>query len=133
MSQVPEQRPSSQPCILVAEDEDSIRDICRRVLNDAGYDVLEAANGQIAIDLLKEKSAHIDLVLADLAMPLAGGEAIADHLSQTGLHIPIIITTGYSASHSPGAFLDRTDLVLLRKPYTLSQLLATVRTALGEV
>lgn len=118
--------------ILVAEDEDSIRDICRRVLTDAGYRVLVAANGQTAIDILQHSGEHIDLVLADVVMPVAGGEAIFDFLRRSELSIPIIFTSGYARRGTPAEFLDGAGITLLRKPYTLAQLLACVRGALNS-
>ncbi len=130
-----EARPSAEPSgarILVAEDEDSIRDICRRVLSDAGYRVLVAANGQTAIDILQHSGEAVDLVLADVVMPVAGGEAIFDFLRRSELTIPIIFTSGYAARGTPAEFLDGEGVTLLRKPYTLAQLLNSVRQALAS-
>ena len=116
--------------ILVAEDEDSIRDICRRVLTDAGYQVLVAVNGQAAIDILSERGGQVDLILADVVMPVAGGEAISEFLRTAELKIPIIYTSGYALRSGPADFLQGEAVTLLRKPYSLSQLLATVKNAL---
>lgn len=119
--------------ILVAEDEDSIRDICRRVLVDAGYQVVLAADGREAIALLSQMGENIDLVLADVVMPVVGGEAIAEYLRQTDLRMPVVFTSGYALRNSPGEFLEAPGVTLLRKPYTLAQLLATVKSALAAV
>ena len=117
--------------ILVAEDEDSIRDICRRVLVDAGYQVLVAANGQAAIELLADMGESVDLVLADVVMPVAGGEAIFEYLRRAELKVPIVFTSGYALRNSPSEMLESPGITLLRKPYTLAQLLATVKAALA--
>lgn len=118
--------------ILVAEDEESIRDICRRVLANAGYTVLVAPDGQTAIDLLWQRGEDIDLVLADVVMPVAGGEAIFDYVRRARLRVPVIFTSGYTPRNAPAGFLQEPGIILLRKPFTLAQLLTTVRTALAN-
>lgn len=116
--------------ILVAEDEESIREICRRVLTDSGYQVLTVANGRDAIEVLTARGTDISLVLADVVMPEAGGEAIHDYLRRSELQVPVVYTSGYAARNSPARFLDEHGVMLLRKPYSLAQLLDTVRAAL---
>jgi two-component system cell cycle sensor histidine kinase/response regulator CckA len=111
--------------ILVAEDEESIRDICQRALTQAGYRVTVVADGQAAIDLLARAGGDFDLVLADVIMPVAGGEAISDYLRRSELDIKVIYATGYSMLGTPPDGVD-----LLRKPYTLAQLLGAVKAAL---
>ena len=112
--------------ILVADDEESIRDICQRVLMQAGYQVTAVSDGQAAINLLAQDGAAFDLVLADMVMPVAGGEAIYDYLRQENRDLPVIFATGY-------ALLETTprDVTVLRKPFTLTQLLETVKSTLS--
>jgi CheY-like chemotaxis protein len=135
--QLPPQAPSATTqaplgTILVAEDEESIRDICRRVLTDSGYRVLAAANGRDAVELLEARGGEIDLVLADVVMPGTGGEAIFEYLQSSPRKVPVIYTSGYAARNSPAQFLEGQEITLLRKPYSLSQLLETVRAAIAS-
>lgn len=116
--------------ILVAEDEDSIRDICRRVLEGAGYRVLASVNGQAAIELLAQMGETVDLVLADVVMPVAGGEVIYEYLRRANSPIPLIFTSGYAPGGAPSDLLKSPGVTLLRKPYTVAQLLTTVKAAL---
>jgi two-component system cell cycle sensor histidine kinase/response regulator CckA len=93
--------------------------------------VLVAVNGKAAIDILSEMGGQVDLILADVVMPVAGGEAISDFLRDAQLKTPIIYTSGYTLRSGPADFLQREAVTLLRKPYSLSQLLATVKDALA--
>lgn len=64
---------SRAPIVLIADDESVVRDIARRILEDAGYRVLEASDGVEAVQVL-EDGAQIDLLIADLKMPNLDGE-----------------------------------------------------------
>jgi two-component system, cell cycle sensor histidine kinase and response regulator CckA len=64
---------SRAPIVLIADDESVVRDIARRILEDAGYRVLEASDGVEAVQVLKD-GAQIDLLIADLKMPNLDGE-----------------------------------------------------------
>jgi CheY-like chemotaxis protein len=64
---------SRAPIVLIADDESVVRDIARRILEDAGYRVLEASDGVEAVQVLQD-GAQIDLLIADLKMPNLDGE-----------------------------------------------------------
>src|SRR5207245_1772993 len=64
--------------ILVVEDDDQLRRSAKRILEDAGYQVVTAADGQEALDVLRHQGPSIDLVLSDLVMPRLGGRALYD-------------------------------------------------------
>src|SRR5262249_20383029 len=62
-------RPSQDFSIMVVEDEDYLRQGVARMLRKAGFQVLEAANGTVAIDLLRQEAGKIDVILLDLTLP----------------------------------------------------------------
>jgi CheY-like chemotaxis protein len=76
---------SRAPIVLIADDEPLVRDIGRRILEDAGYQVLEARDGVEAVQLLQD-GAQIDLLIADLRMPNLAGEEM---VRQCRSRIPI--------------------------------------------
>lgn len=116
--------------ILIADDEESLRDIASRVLASAGYKVLVANDGAAAIQALRNRADEIRLVLTDVVMPGAGAEVIVEFLDTHGLEIPVVYTSGYSSRHVSLKFLDGADIHLLRKPYNMQELLGTVSAAL---
>lgn len=121
----------SRGTILLAEDDEGIRHVCCRVLQNAGFAVLEAADGRSAIDLL-EQHREVTLVVADAVMPRAGGRAIFDFLQVSGRPLPFIFTTGYSRYHRAAEIPSGEEIVVLRKPYSLSALLEVIDAVLTE-
>ena len=79
--------------ILLVEDEEPYRDVLARILTNAGYEVLQAADGIEALSLL-EKS-KIDLVISDILMPRLNGYALAARLRAKWPAMPVILTTGF--------------------------------------
>jgi two-component system, cell cycle sensor histidine kinase and response regulator CckA len=120
-------RPGSRPTVLVVEDEDLLRAGIRRLLQNEGYDVLEAADGAIALELLDGKAAdRVALVLTDLRMPVMDGRQLAAALARRRPSLPIVFMSGFTAQLmdlrlvSPG-------LAFLAKPFRNEDLLAAVR------
>ncbi len=121
---------SDKVTILVAEDEEGLRDIAVRVLRGAGYQVVVASDGREAIEALNRWSSEIKLILTDVVMPELGAEAVLEHLRQAELKIPVVCTSGYSSRHVPMGFVDDANVTLLQKPYNLQELLSEVKRAL---
>jgi len=113
--------------ILLIEDDDSVREIARRVLTQAGYTVIEARYGSEALDLAAEHPV-IDLVLSDVVMPGLSGPEVVLRLLETRPEIVPLFMSGY-APESEGP-LGGAELV--RKPFTGPELLAAVRRAFGS-
>jgi CheY-like chemotaxis protein len=117
--------------VLVAEDEDALREMVVNVLRIQGYTVLEAASGAQALELWERANRPIDLLLTDMVMPggIMGGE-LAECLLNQAPQLKIIYTSGYS----PG--MAGTDVALLRgrnflaKPYSIEKLTQFVRECL---
>jgi two-component system, cell cycle sensor histidine kinase and response regulator CckA len=117
--------------ILLVEDEASVRSLVRRVLSRHGYNVLEAATGHDAIQTWQQHRKKIDLVLTDLVMPDGmGGQELARQLRQEVPDLPIIFTSGYSATIAGKDFPFMEGVNFLAKPYDHDKLLKIIRTAL---
>ena len=117
--------------ILVAEDDDAVRRIVVRILEFAGYRVLQAEDGQAAVALLNRGEA-IDLVLLDVVMPELGGKAAFEEIRRIAPGLPIIFCSGYTGDALPASLLAREQLRLLSKPFRPETLLEAVREALGK-
>jgi PAS domain S-box-containing protein len=120
---------SKQPCILVAEDNDDVRELAESVLAGSGYTVLAAPSGEAALALL-ENGAPVDLLFTDVIMPGGmNGLQLVEQVRKLRPGIPTLVTTGYMDELQAGS--DRpAALDVLPKPYQRPELLERVRQAL---
>jgi CheY-like chemotaxis protein len=86
--------PGTGPIVLVVDDEEPIRTVARRVLEDQGYQVTEATNGLEAIALLS-RGAPLDLLMADLDMPELGGDEMVRRIRATRPDLKVLFVTGH--------------------------------------
>src|SRR5256714_12763420 len=98
--------------ILVVEDDDQLRRSAKRILEDAGYQVVTAADGQEALDVLRHQGSSTDLVLSDLVMPPPGGRALYDALRREGRTARFLFASGYSDPEGRGRPPPRPGLSL---------------------
>ena len=82
--------------ILVVEDEDAVRRAAERILRNAGYHVLGAANAAEALLLCERFGEHIDLLLTDVVMPQMSGRELADRLREQRPSLAVLYTSGYT-------------------------------------
>ena len=82
--------------VLIAEDERALRRLSATVIGQAGYDTLEAADGQLALDLFTVHADKIVMVVTDVVMPRMGGIELAARLRQSHPYLPILFVTGYA-------------------------------------
>jgi CheY-like chemotaxis protein len=126
--------PTGVESVLVLEDDISVRHISVRVLRSLGYDVIEAANGDDAQQLIGERAGRkIDLLLTDMVMPHMSGRHFADWLRKTSPQTKVVFISGYlEESLQPG---DRRDqgMFFLAKPFDPEQLALKIREALDSV
>jgi CheY-like chemotaxis protein len=106
--------------VLVVDDEAPIRMLARRVLEDAGYQVTEAAGGLDAIELLS-KGTTLDLLMADLDMPNLGGDEMVRRIRSTRPDLKVLYVTGHI-----DRLMDARQLwegeAFLEKPFTAAGL-----------
>lgn len=125
--------------ILVAEDEEALRNLSNDVLTALGYKVLSAQNGKEAVELFAANRDKIDLLLFDVVMPVMGGPEAFHKIREMGAgKIPLIFMTGYSSEILDGPYGKLNDLVdfdgakVIQKPYTLDGLGRNVRDVLDR-
>jgi two-component system, cell cycle sensor histidine kinase and response regulator CckA len=122
---------SGRETVLVAEDEDALREMVVQVLRIQGYHVLEAASGQQALEVWETANRPVDLLVTDMVMPggVMGGE-LAERLSSQSPRLKVIYTSGYS----PGMAGKDASLLegrnFLPKPYSIGKLAQFVRECL---
>jgi CheY-like chemotaxis protein len=116
--------------ILLADDEDSVRALAVGVLRDRGYAVLEAVNGEEAVEMFERFQEDIDLVILDLTMPRKSGWEAFDDIRKLQPSTRVILSSGYSATGGRTTAVSRGASAFLPKPYKAQTLLATVRRVL---
>jgi two-component system cell cycle sensor histidine kinase/response regulator CckA len=125
--------PHGTETLLVVEDEPSVRHLARRVLEDQGYDVLSAANGQEALHVARDhKGSPIRLVLTDVIMPLMGGKVMAEWLKTANSDLKILFTSGYTDDAINHHGVLETGVEFLAKPYTAATMVLKVREMLDK-
>ena len=114
--------------IMVVEDDRNMARLMRAVLSHAGYEVLLAENGQIALDLLDGQ--HVDLMVVDIMMPVMDGYTLTETLRKSGINLPILMLT---AKQLPAdkyrGFLAGTD-DYMTKPVDEEELLLRIKALL---
>jgi len=118
--------------VLLAEDEDAVREIACRVLRNHGYHVVEASDGVEALRLA-DNDPNIDLLLTDMVMPNMGGAELANQLRQRMPSLRVLLTSGYADLAGVESTLPGEEMEFLQKPYTVNQLLQAVQTALESL
>jgi len=117
--------------IFVVEDEPTLRALVCKVLERGGYEVIEAASGLAALQLWKEKSIRIDLLLTDMVMPDGiSGRQLAEKLKIDNPDLKVVYTTGYSPDLMGQDIALREGVNFLQKPYPPKKLVETVRNGL---
>jgi CheY-like chemotaxis protein len=122
--------PRGTETILLVEDAEMVRNLTREVLENCGYDVIEASNGKRALSICKNRTEPIDLLLTDVVMPEMSGRELADRL--VGLHpeMQVLYMSGYTqdAIVHRGTLDEGTNFI--QKPFSPDALARKVRIVL---
>jgi PAS domain S-box-containing protein len=119
--------PGGTETILVVEDEETVRTLASRVLSDAGYGVIRAADGAEAFNVVHDGE-RVDLVLTDVVMPRMSGVELAERLAKLRPGLPVIFMSGYTGTELvPGVHAAPN---FLQKPFAAESLLLRIRSVL---
>jgi two-component system, cell cycle sensor histidine kinase and response regulator CckA len=118
--------------ILFVEDESNVRTFVAGCLDEAGYTVLQAAEGLKALALVDGKLDTIDLLLSDVVMPNMGGKELAKLLRQQKPDLKIIYISGYSDETITQSGMLEQETIFMQKPFSAHDLLKLVRKTLDE-
>jgi CheY-like chemotaxis protein len=118
----------SEAVVFVVEDEVAVRKAVVRILSDGGYSLLQAAGPTSALDLARQWSGPIDLLLTDIVMPDLSGDELARELRKGRPNLRVVYMTGYSGEMDAATL--RIDGPVVQKPFTRESLLAAVAEAL---
>ncbi len=119
--------PGGSEVILLAEDDDATRTLARQVLQQAGYTVIEAENGRLALTKAEAFTGSIDLLFTDIVMPLMGGKELNEKLTTLHPRMEVLFTSGYLRDR-----VNREESIFkgnrfINKPYNVSEVLRKIR------
>ena len=118
--------------ILIAEDNDDLRCLIVRALEDDGHDLVATADGGAALTALRRGNGKFDLLLTDVKMPVMDGIALALAAGRDHPEIPIMLMTGYADQRERTHGLDALVHDVIGKPFSVEQIKGAVREALVD-
>ena len=122
----------SRPKVLVVDDDATIRELCAAMLGSSGYDVLQAANGQDALDLAL--TAAPDVVLLDISLPVLDGFGVAAALraDERTRGLPVVFITGEDDPSVTERVYETGAAGFFRKPFDPGAVAALVRVVISN-
>ncbi len=131
-SGLPTNVPGGTETILIAEDEEGVRSLARRVLQSKGYHVLEACDGEKALAICRDHAGPIDLLLTDAVMPKLSGGALAQQARPLRPRMKVLFMSGFTESAMVRHGVATGEVECLLKPFAPDALAEMVRKVLDE-
>jgi len=125
----PRRRPGTT--VLLVEDDEMMRNLTRKTLESHGYNVLEAADGKAALNLLASRKDPVELTLTDVVMRGMSGPELVSRIQQSRPAMKVVYSSGYTAELLSERKPGNAPVVLLEKPFTRAALLKTLDQVLG--
>lgn len=119
--------------LLVVDDEPIALVLAKRVLSEAGFEVVTAQSGFECLDLFRKRPRHFDLILLDLTMPFMDGEETFGRLRSIRPDVVVLLSTGFMAQERLERMLGAGMAGFLRKPHRPDELVANIRAILESV
>jgi two-component system cell cycle sensor histidine kinase/response regulator CckA len=123
-------QPPRTGIILIVDDQENVRALLRRQLNDRGHTVLEAGDGAEALHLVRRRNGAVDLVLSDVVMPQMNGTELATRIGGEFPGIPVILMSAFAPAGVARVGLGEAIVPVLHKPFDPVQLDELVALAL---
>jgi len=118
--------------ILLIDDDEAIRDLGNHILNQFGYTVMTAPDGEGGVELYQKERGKIDLVILDLIMPGMGGRRCLEELLKMNPRAKVVIASGYSVDEPTKEALEVGAKNFISKPYAIREMLKVIREVLDE-
>jgi two-component system cell cycle response regulator CpdR len=116
--------------ILIAEDDENVRQFVARALAHAGHEVTEAEDGGLAAEIMQEQQGAFDLLLSDIKMPVMDGIGLALNVAAAYPEVTIVLMTGFADQRERAHGLEELIYDVIPKPFTLQALMEKVADAL---
>jgi len=119
-------------CILIAEDNDDLRDAAQEILESLGYRVISAKDGEEALRIFEQQAEAIDLAFLDVVLPKLNGTDAYIRMAARKPGLPVVFTTGYASEVSLVPLATREKATVLQKPYGSQYLAQKLREKLDK-
>ena len=119
--------PTGTETVLLAEDEELVRNLSRQILETCGYTVIEVRNGVEALKICENGDCKIDLLMTDIVMPQMGGRELAEKLTEKLPNIKILFTSGHTHNARVRHGVIETSTNFIQKPFSFDALARKVR------
>lgn len=119
--------PTGTETILLVEDEAAVRHLIRSVLQAGGYTILEAHDGQQAVDLVNQHRGPLHLLITDMVMPRMSGRQVADHLATQHPNARVLFISGYTEEAVTTHKVSELNVAFFQKPFDPISLVYKVR------
>lgn len=123
---------SERGVVLVVDDEKSILEVTKIILENEGHQVETLAHGGDAIRRIEENPGDVECVVLDLVMPEITGEMVLERINQLGLSLPVLIVSGYSHTQLDGYLENKNVVDVLAKPFPTQRLIDAVGDAVKK-
>jgi CheY-like chemotaxis protein len=120
-----------QPVILFADDDEICLDVGVKILQKLGYIVLEARDGQEAIEVFLNNQGEVDLVILDMKMPYNGGTAFFQ-LKKINANVKVLIASGYAKDQKIREMMEQGCSGFIQKPFSMNVLSQKILNALND-
>jgi two-component system cell cycle sensor histidine kinase/response regulator CckA len=127
-----EQIPKGTETILLAEDNEGLREAAKEMLERLGYRVVPASNGTEAVQIFTDNPGQFDLIILDVVMPKMTGPAAFSQMTAVRPDLRFIFSSGYTAEGASLTPMTQQGASILQKPYSLKSLAQTVRAILDS-
>jgi PAS domain S-box-containing protein len=113
--------------VLIVEDDDALRIVARRALEQCGYTVLEAPDGRAAMRMCAQHEGTLNLVVTDMVMPLMSGAELAERIAMSFPDVKVLLMSGYTRDEAARRGIASERYSFLEKPFTPTKLASRVR------
>jgi PAS domain S-box-containing protein len=118
------------PAVLIADDEEVVRQLASAVLERLGFEALAASNGREALEAIEARGGRVDVVVLDIAMPAMGGIEAFHQMRRRWPDLRVLISSGYDEAEALRQLRGEEIAGFLQKPYTATELSDAIRRAL---
>jgi CheY-like chemotaxis protein len=119
--------PFGRETILLVEDEEVVRSLLKDVLEACGYKVIQAVDGAMALDIFKNLTDPIDLLITDVVMPQMSGPELVGHVKELMPNLPILFISGYTDDEVMRNGIEGAGVSFLQKPFTVEKVSRCIR------
>ncbi len=124
--------PGGEETLLIVDDDVSVANFARSILEEGGYRIIQAATGEEALEIYARRREDISLVILDLGMPGMGGEKCLEALRAADPDVRVLIASGYATKDQAQRVIDLGAAAFVGKPYRVEIILKEVRLAIDS-